>query len=56
MVFRIISPGLKLPGSEADHTSSSSAEINIKLIYISNPPISLNGTYVDIFTLKGEEN
>jgi hypothetical protein len=38
----VISPGLKQPGHEADHSSQSSDEVKISWIYASTPPIRLH--------------
>jgi hypothetical protein len=38
-----LSLGLNRPGREADHSTSSSAEVNKSWIYSSNPPIILHG-------------
>jgi hypothetical protein len=35
---RVLSPGVKRPGGEADHSSPTSAEVNKTWIYTSTPP------------------
>jgi hypothetical protein len=49
--YRYFFPGVRRPGREVDHSSSSTAEVKNEWSYTSAPPISPNGVRRDNFTL-----
>jgi hypothetical protein len=46
-----LSLGVKRPGLEGNHSSPSSAEVNIAWSYTSTPPVLLHGVVLITFTL-----
>jgi hypothetical protein len=42
-----LSPGVKRPGREADHSPPTSVEVKKILVYTSTPPISLHGVVLN---------
>jgi hypothetical protein len=47
-----VSPGVKRPGREADHSPAASAEVKKMWIYTSTPPYVFTGTTLPYLTLR----